>query len=254
MRVTVLFGSPRNGNTYRILKEFEKEIKKIDSIDFDYIFLNKVNLEHCRGCYLCMKKGAEACPIKDDREIIFQKMKEADGVVFASPVYALNVSAYFKNFVDRFSYLFHRPAFYGKAAIGISTVGGYMVKDTLDYISNLKEWGFKFTKGLGIRTPPFEPTKKQRNMDAKRIQKSANRFYKGMKDKRYSKATFSKVLQFETMSAFSEKAKDLMSADYEYYIDKKFFCNIPVNPIKKVVAQLLGKAAMKYLQSRYLLR
>ena len=56
-------------------------------------------------------------------------MHEADGVIFASPVYSINVSGVFKVFVNRFSYVFHRPLFFDKKALLLSITGAAGTKE-----------------------------------------------------------------------------------------------------------------------------
>jgi multimeric flavodoxin WrbA len=75
--------------------------------------LKDVDLSQCRGCFGCFVKGEDHCPCKDDASIE-QKMHDADGIIFATPVYGMNISALMKTFIDRFSYIFHRPRFFTK--------------------------------------------------------------------------------------------------------------------------------------------
>ncbi len=41
--------------------------KKNDEIEFEYVQLNEIWLETCKGCYVCIEKGEEKCPLKDDQ-------------------------------------------------------------------------------------------------------------------------------------------------------------------------------------------
>ena len=50
-------------------------------------------------------------------------MDAADGIIFASPVYVNDVSGIAKTWIDRLAYVCHRPAFAGKCAYLIATVG-----------------------------------------------------------------------------------------------------------------------------------
>ena len=115
-KVFVISGSPRkNGDTSKLVREIEAQTAKSD-IEFEYIFLREHNLEFCRGCMLCMKKGEDKCPIKDDAPAIRNKILSADGMIFCSPVYEHQVTALLKNFFDRFVFLMHRPVFHQKPA------------------------------------------------------------------------------------------------------------------------------------------
>lgn len=81
------------------------------------------------------REGGEKCPNRDDAPAIEQKMREADGVIFASPVYGMNVSGLFKLFVDRSCYIFHRPRFFDKKALLLTTAGALGVKEVLSYLA-----------------------------------------------------------------------------------------------------------------------
>jgi multimeric flavodoxin WrbA len=72
------------------------------------------DLAHCTGCFVCFLRGEENCPNQDDAPETEQKMHESDGVIFASPVYGMNVSGLMKVFIDRFSNVSHRPPFLDK--------------------------------------------------------------------------------------------------------------------------------------------
>nr|WP_292376791.1 NAD(P)H-dependent oxidoreductase [Methanosarcina sp. UBA411] len=69
-----------------------------------------------------MTEGKDHCPLKDESSVLEQKMHAADGVIFATPVYVMNVSALMKTFIDHFSYIYHRPRFFDKKALLLSTI------------------------------------------------------------------------------------------------------------------------------------
>lgn len=75
-----------------------------------------MSLARCIGCHQRIKKGKEYCHLKDDRNIIEDKMDAAEDVVFVSPVYMSHITALLKNFVDHFAYLLHRPNYFKKPA------------------------------------------------------------------------------------------------------------------------------------------
>ncbi|MGI6575356.1 MAG: hypothetical protein ACOX3A_05855, partial [bacterium] len=49
-------------------------------IDFEYVFLSEYNLKFCQGCYQCFDQGEEFCPLKDDRDVLLEKIEYSDGV------------------------------------------------------------------------------------------------------------------------------------------------------------------------------
>ena len=75
-KVTAFIGTQTKKATYRAVQEFEKNLKQYGDIDFEYVFLSEYNLEFCRGCKVCFDKGEEHCPLKDDRDILLEKMEQ----------------------------------------------------------------------------------------------------------------------------------------------------------------------------------
>jgi len=68
------------------------------------IFLTELAIERCRQCNkegygICISK--RRCIIKDDFASVVAKMKAADVVVFASPVYFLDLSESMRAFLER---------------------------------------------------------------------------------------------------------------------------------------------------------
>ncbi len=105
MKILGYLGSPKvNGITGKLLKRILEgaesmgaETKKVDLI--------KCNIEHCRGCCICFTKNPELpvgkCSIKDEMAEILQEYIEADGYIFATPVYDVAVTALMKKFLER---------------------------------------------------------------------------------------------------------------------------------------------------------
>ncbi len=162
MKILVIMGSPRKGNTYQAAKKIEEFIRSKSNVEFEYFMLKDADLSQCRGCFVCFVKGEDHCPCKDNAFVIEQKMHSADGVIFATPVYGMNVSALMKTFVDRFSYIFHRPRFFDKKALLLSTTGALGNKEALDYLKLVASvWGFEVAYSVGLVTPPMQIPKKK---------------------------------------------------------------------------------------------
>jgi multimeric flavodoxin WrbA len=155
MKVLVIMGSPRKGNTCRVAERIREILQSYGLVEFEYLWLRDENLGFCRGCFTCIAKGEENCPVKDAAPAIEQKIREVDGVIFASPVYGMNISGLFKVFVDRFSYIFHRPRFFEKKALLLSTAGAVGNSEVLQYLRLVAQvWGFEVAGEAGLITPP----------------------------------------------------------------------------------------------------
>jgi multimeric flavodoxin WrbA len=115
MKVTVFIGSARKKHSYAASEKLCQNLKSLVDIEYELVQLSEYNLKTCKGCKLCTDKGEEFCPLNDDRDRLFDKIRNSDGVIFASPNYSFNVSGMMKVFLDRFNPFFHRPEFFGKA-------------------------------------------------------------------------------------------------------------------------------------------
>lgn len=99
MKVIGICGSPREeSNTRFYLKEVLSELEN-QNIETEIILLKDLNIRSCKGCYGCVK--AKKCVIEDDFELIFDKMVNADGILFGSPVYHSSITPELKSVLDR---------------------------------------------------------------------------------------------------------------------------------------------------------
>ncbi len=102
MKVLAINGSARrDGNTADLIKEVFVELEKED-IDCEMIQLSGKNIHGCAACDQCYVKKDNECIIKtDELNHCIEKMREADGIILASPTYFSNVSAEMKALIDR---------------------------------------------------------------------------------------------------------------------------------------------------------
>ncbi|MCL2032047.1 MAG: flavodoxin family protein [Methanomassiliicoccaceae archaeon] len=102
MKVIALNGSPRLiGNTSNILHEVSDELEK-EGIETEHIQLYSSRFTLCNDCRSCEIRGDGRCILEDDdlNEIV-DKMREADGVILASPCYYGACSSQMKIFLER---------------------------------------------------------------------------------------------------------------------------------------------------------
>ena len=58
-----------------------------------------MKINPCIACDLCIENGG--CVVDDDMGQLFDSMEKADGIIFGTPVYFVNVSAQAKAIIDR---------------------------------------------------------------------------------------------------------------------------------------------------------
>ena len=102
MRIATLFGSPREkGNTATVLGWVEEALRN-QGHEVDRVDVAKHKINGCLECYTCQRKPEEpGCPQKDDALEIFQRMMDADVVVYASPMFCWSWPAQIKPLIDR---------------------------------------------------------------------------------------------------------------------------------------------------------
>lgn len=100
-RIVILVGSMRRGgNTELLAQAFAEGAGKDNTVEMVSVADYKVN--PCIGCNSCFTREGNQCFQKDDMAEIYVKMKSADLLVIASPVYFYGISAELKAVIDRF--------------------------------------------------------------------------------------------------------------------------------------------------------
>lgn len=106
MKVKILgiSGSPRHGNTDILVKETLKWAESFGDVETEFLPIADYKIKSgCRSCYKC--KGTnyeELCRgVKDDVNMIFKKMLEAEGWIIGNPVYFGGITAQLKSIFDR---------------------------------------------------------------------------------------------------------------------------------------------------------
>jgi len=72
--------------------------------EVEQISLKGKNLQFCIGCLACQK--TQQCVLKDDAVWIAEKVKNADTLVFATPIYYYEMSGQMKTLLDRMNPLY----------------------------------------------------------------------------------------------------------------------------------------------------
>jgi multimeric flavodoxin WrbA len=103
MKAIGIVGSPRkNGNTEIITRHTLKAIEE-EGIETELVTLAGLNIQPCNACNACTKE--ETCPLDDDVMPIYKKMKAADAIILASPVYYGSATAIIKALMERVGHI-----------------------------------------------------------------------------------------------------------------------------------------------------
>lgn len=115
-------GSPRNGATEHVLKEALKMLETM-GVKTEFFTVRNKKIGFCTHCDHCLTY--KECIIKDDMNTVYSLLKEARGIIFATPVYNGGISAQTKAVMDRCRALLAADINALKYKIGAAiTVGG----------------------------------------------------------------------------------------------------------------------------------
>ena len=100
MNIVVLSGSPRKGGNTAIMVEAFKEGAEAAGHAVEVVDVAAMKIAPCRACKYCFSHGGD-CAIPDDMAEVRERLKRADMLVFASPIYWFDISAQLKFAIDR---------------------------------------------------------------------------------------------------------------------------------------------------------
>ena len=129
MKIILVNGSSHiKGTTMKVLEEMLQVFER-EGISTEVVQLGAKPIADCLQCNVCKKTGV--CVIKDDgvNEFI-EKAREADGFIFATPVYFAHPSGRIFSFLDRVFYANSKNGIYDAfqfkpgAAVTVARRGG----------------------------------------------------------------------------------------------------------------------------------
>ena len=144
MNVLGLVCSPRrNGNTEILITEALKSAQKAGA-QTQMLHVADLDIAPCDACGACMAEGV--CIVEDDMQTVYEKLEEADGLIFGTPVYFLNVSAQAKAIIDRTYSCLMKGKLKGKIAAVIAAarrVGAGQVLSLMLYLFQCPAYDYR---------------------------------------------------------------------------------------------------------------
>ena len=218
MKILAINGSPRTvRSTTRRLAQFVLEGAEAAGAETEMIDLCDLHVTPCTACEGCSFNGI--CVFEDDVPFIVERMKEADGIVFASPVYIDNVSGQMKVFFDRLADAIHYQILDGKFGCSVATThtsGGDTVvayqNHVLNYLAVVSVGGLSVATGGDSETVDASATA-SRALGRKITDAVTNGFSDPKQEEEITgNREFFKDLVMEN--------RDLRSEDYERWVRK----------------------------------
>lgn len=234
MKCVIINGSPRKKNTWTIVKQVKSNL----NCEFEEIHLASEKIPLCNGCLKCIMDGEDKCPHFDYVNPIVEKIKEADGLIITTPVYAMNVSALLKNFIDHTAYLYHRKTFFDKKGLVVVSTAGAGQKKVAKYLNEtLRHWGFNKVYNIAMACGGKE------HLETKDIDKTSKKFLTDLKSGKLHSPKFTDVLFYNIWRAMA-LVDDPIPADAKYWnetglINHDFSPMVKLNIVKKTFAKLM---------------
>jgi multimeric flavodoxin WrbA len=246
MKILAICESPRSENTYKSLKLI---VELFPALEIEILSLMDLKLETCRGYYNCILNGEHLCPLKDDRDMILDKIIGAEGLILASPSYSQMVSAPIKNFFDRLGFLYHRPEFFGKFAMSMVTSFDYDTRSATAYINKmLCAFGFSMVPELELQFRPGMVQEALFQKNRKLCIAAMNTLIVKISKGEIDAPSLDMLIPFNIFKHVSRLDKNLMKADYEYYKDKgDYYYETQLGLTKKLIAQRISNKIIKQL-------
>ena len=129
VKILGICGSPKRKSSYTALQAALEAAKAQGDVEVELVELRARNMKPCVHCNKCLRDESDRCTVfNDDMTELYDKFYEADGVIIASPVYEMSVTAQLSTFFSRFRSAWmisvKDPYFFTKKVGSAIVVGG----------------------------------------------------------------------------------------------------------------------------------
>lgn len=163
MKIVILNGSPHlNGPTSDMVNGFIEGATSVGH-EVEHFHVAHMNIHGCIACEYCRNKKKGKCVQKDDMQEIYPKLKGADMIVFASPIYYFTLSAQLQAAIQR-TYAIDIPKKVKKVALILSSGSPFVYGPAITeyYQSIVEYWGVQ-SVGIFTANGKQNKSKKKRN-------------------------------------------------------------------------------------------
>jgi len=150
MKVLGINASPKRQES-RTLQLVEAVLRgaETEGAQTELVDIYQLHIEYCTACGTCYATGE--CTLIDDFPALFDKMLDADGIVFGAPNYIDSVPAPMKAVIDRMADAIHCQMLTGKFGCSVCTTGGSGQDDVVTYLNHvLTTLGATVIGGIGV--------------------------------------------------------------------------------------------------------
>ena len=143
-KIVILNGAgKKTGNTAAEIRAFS-EAAAANGNQIEEFYLQKMDIRGCLDCGGCGRKPKDSenpCVQKDGMDEIYPAFKEADVVVFASPVYWWDITGTLKTAIDRlYASINNVEDLSKKETVLLMASGGSTIDHMQDWYRNFEKW------------------------------------------------------------------------------------------------------------------
>ena len=100
-QVLIVNGSPRKRGNSVLLAEQVAVGARAAGAEVETVTIQGMDIRPCTACEACKDTEEGDCIIQDDMQSLYPKIRRADVIVIATPIYFFTMSAQAKLFIDR---------------------------------------------------------------------------------------------------------------------------------------------------------
>ena len=260
MNVLALVGSGRaGGNTATVVDLIGEKLRELaersgESLTYEAVGLGRLEVRPCLGCRACFDRGEDACPLRDDLAGLRERIRAADAIVCASPVYVNGVSGLTKNVIDRLAHVCHRPEFAGKCVYLLATTGGSPTGGTIQTMQGAwLSWGAHLVGSLGLPTGARMKREEIAVRHGKKIERAARMLFAATRGRAWLRPSFVSLMMFRIQQRAWSGA-DPASVDFQYRRDqgwtdprREFYIPHAASRVKVMLARFVGDVVSRFV-------
>lgn len=259
MKILTIVTSLRpDGNTARVVELIEAQLAAAATgsghdLTLDRLNLADVDLCPCRGCRVCFDLGEGSCPLEDNVPAITARIRSADGILLASPIYVDDVNGAAKTLIDRHAFICHRPELANTCWALVTTVAASPASHALRTMATaVRTWGGTIAAQANFETGALMPQDEIATRYATRAADVAHKLVSAIADQRYRRPSFFNLMTFRIQQiAWAEADRD--SVDYAYWRDRgwldparTYYTEIDSPWLKVALARLTGAVLARF--------
>lgn len=151
MKIVGINTSPRDNSNSRIALEKALETAGSKGAVTRFFNLNDLNIKTCQADGYCIDHNGK-CVLDDDMQEIYDEIKDAYGIILATPIYMGNISSNAKIFIDRLYSVLNAVDEYGVHGKKFSVIASQAAVDPpmYEYIKFNLETTVDIFRGIGF--------------------------------------------------------------------------------------------------------